>query len=118
MTIAVEQRSEKRLYANWPVWFSEGYGKTLYYGKTLAISSMAISLSCYLTQKSLPTSKQITVYFEIPHLNIVNLALVGRILRIDSIDGNLRRIVVLFDEQLPFRPSELEFQDQSLAASV
>ena len=118
MTTAAEQRSEERLYKNWPIWFSEGYGKTLYCGRTLAISSMAISLSCHLTRKSLPSGRQITVYFEVPHLDIVNLTLVGRILRIDTIDGNFRRIVILFDELLPFKPSKLEFQDQSLAASV
>ena len=118
MTTAVEQRSEERLYKNWPIWFSEGYGKTLYCGRTLAISSMAISLSCYLTRKSLPSSRQITVYFEVPHLDIVNLTLVGRILRIDTIDGNFRRIVILFDEPLPFKPSELELLNPSFAAAI
>ena len=118
MTTVAEQRREERLHADWPIWFSEGYGKTLYCGRTLAISSMAISLSCYLTRKSLPSGKQITVYFEVPHLDIANLTLVGRILRIDTIDGNFRRIIILFDEPLPFKPSKLEFQDQSLAASV
>ena len=118
MTTVVEQRSEKRLHMNRPIWFSEGHGKTLYCGRTLAISSMGISLSCYLTRKSLPSSRQITVYFEVPHLNIVNLALVGRILRIDTIDGNFRRIVILFDEPLPFKPSELELLNPSFAAAV
>jgi hypothetical protein len=118
MTTAVEHRDEKRLYMNRPIWFSEGYGKTLYCGETLAISSMAISLNCYLTKESLPCSKKITVYFDVPHLNTTNLALVGHILRIDTIDRNFRRIIILFDEPLPFKPSELKFQNQSLAVSV
>ena len=118
MTTAVEQRSEDRLYVDWPIWFAEDYGKTFYCGRILAISSTAVSLSCYLTKKSLPSGKQITVYFKVPHLDIANLTQVGRIFRIDTIDGNFRRIVILFDELLPFKPSKLEFQDQSLAASV
>ena len=118
MTTVAEQRREERLHAGWPIWFSEGYGKTLYCGRTLAISSMAISLSCYLTRKSLPSGKQITVYFKVPHLDIANLTQVGRIFRIDTIDGNFRRIVILFDEPLPFKPSELELLNPSFAAAV
>ncbi len=118
MTAAIEQRNEQRLYVDWPIWFAEDYGKTFYCGRILAISSTAVSLSCYLTKKSLPSGKQITVYFKVPHLDIANLTQVGRISRIDTIDGNFRRIVILFDELLPFKPSKLEFQDQSLTASV
>ena len=118
MTAAVEQRNEQRLYVDWPIWFAEDYGKTFYCGRILAISSTAVSLSCYLTKKSLPSGKQITVYFKVPHLDIANLTQVGRISRIDTIDGNFRRIVILFDEPLPFKPSELELLNPSFAAAV
>jgi hypothetical protein len=118
MTAAVEQRNEQRLYVDWPIWLTKGYGKALYCGKMLAISSTAVSLSCYLTKKSLPSGKQITVYFKVPHLDIANLTQVGRIFRIDTTAGNFRRIVVLFDEPLPFKPSELGVLNPSFAAAV
>jgi hypothetical protein len=118
MTVATKQRNEQRLYVDWPIWFAEDYGKTFYCGRILAISSRAVSLSCYLTKKSLPTGKQITVYFKVPHLDIANLTQIGHILRIDTIDGDLRRIIILFDEPLPFKPGELELLKSSFATSV
>lgn len=124
MTTFVEQRNEQRLYADWPIWFTKGYGKVLYCGKMLAISSTAVSLSCYHTKKSLSSGKQISVYFQIPHFglddysDIVNFTQVGRIFRIDTIDGNFCRIVIRFDEPLPFKPSKLGVLNRSFAASV
>jgi hypothetical protein len=118
MTPFAEQRNEQRAYMDCPVWFAEDYGKTFYCGRILAISSTAISLSCYLTKKSLPSGKQITVYFKVPHLDTANLTQIGRILRIDTIDGNLRRIIILFDEPLPFKPNELELLKPSFATMV
>jgi len=124
MTVAVEQRNEQRLYVDWPIWFAEDYGKTFYCGRILAISSTAVSLSCYLTKKSLPSGKQITVYFQIPHFglddysDIVNFTQVGCIIRIDTMDRNFCRIAIRFDEPLPFKLSKLGVLNRSFAASV
>lgn len=124
MTTFVEQRNEQRLYVDWPIWFTEGYGKVLYCGKMLAISSTAVSLSYYSTRKSLSSGKQIIIYFKIPHFglddysDIVNFTQVGCIIRIDTIDRNFCRIVIRFDEPLPFKPGKLGVLNRSFAASV
>lgn len=124
MITAIEQRNEQRLEGDWPIWFAKGYGEALYCGKMLAISSTAVSLSCHPTKKSLSSGKQITVYFKIPrfglddYLDLVNFTQVGRIRRINTIDGNFCRIVIRFDEPLPFKPSKLEVLNRSLAAAV
>jgi hypothetical protein len=124
MTVSVEQRNEQRLYRDWPIWFTEGYGKSLYCGKMLAISSTATSFSCYLTRKSLSSDKQITIYLDVPHFSlddysdIVSFTQVGRICRIDTIGRNFCRIVVRFDEPLPFKPSKLEALNRSFAVAV
>jgi hypothetical protein len=124
MTTAIEQRNKLEVGGGWPIWFAKDYGEALYCGKMLAISSTAISLSCYRTKKSLPSGNQITVYFQIPRFgsddysDVVNFAQVGRIYRINTIDKDFYRIVIRFDEPLPFKPSKLGVLNRSFAAAI
>jgi len=109
-----EQRKEQRLRCRWPVWFTEGLGKTLYRGRMLDISSEGVAFTCR-PEKSFPRPGQkVTTHFNIPRLgsddasDTTTFARVSHVYRVDIIDKCLLRVAVHFDKPLNFTPSKLK----------
>jgi len=120
MNIKQERRKEKRLNCDWPIWFAESFGKTLYYGEILNISSQALALTCK-TDKNLPhIASRITAYFKVPHMggydssDVITLSCKGCVFRVDTVEDNksLRKIVIEFEKSLPFKPGKINGVNQ------
>ncbi len=109
-----ERRKEQRLRCRWPVWFTEGLGKTLYSGQMLDISSQGVAFTC-CPEKSFPhPGQKVTTHFNIPHFgsddtcDMTTFTRVSHIHRVDIIDKSSSRVAVQFDEPLDFTPSKLK----------
>ena len=107
-----ERRREQRLRYHWPIWFAEDFGKTLFQGQMLDVSSTSASFTCHIDANSPRFGQQISTHFSIPRLgsddllDTVSLTRIGHIRRIEQIDNCLQCIAVSFAEPLSFRPGE------------
>ncbi len=116
-----ERRKEERLYCDWPIWFAEGFGRTLCCGKMLSISSTAVSFSCVLGKDCPQIGEKTMIHFRIPRVglddssDLVLLTRPGSIHRIDEAARRLSLVVVRFDQHLPFKPAKLEAVNKMLS---
>ena len=116
-----ERRKEERLYCGWPIWFAGGFGKRLFCGEMQAISSTAVSFAARIDRDCPQDGQQVIIHFRIPRFgvddsdDVVLLSRHGCIQRIDKPGGDLCRIVVQFDRQLPFKPAKLAAVSQALS---
>ena len=116
MNIKQERRKKKRLNYDWSIWFAEGFGKTLYYGEILNISSEALALICKTDKNLTQRGCRVTAYFNVPHIgrndssDVIMLSCQGCVLRIDTVEDNkfLRQIVIIFDKPLSFEPEKIK----------
>lgn len=117
----VERRKERRLQCDWPVWFTEGLGKTLYRGRMLDISSEGVAFTCRIEKKFPQLEQKVTTHFNVPHVgadddsDITTFTRESCIYRIDPIDEVSARVAVRFNEPLDFKPGKLEALHQLLA---
>ena len=109
-----EQRKEERLECRWPVWCAKGFGKTLYHGQMLDISSQGLAFTCRADKEFPGPGQQVTIHFSVPRFgpnessNMTIFTRISRIHRVEDVDGSLHRVAVQFDEPLAFEPSKLE----------
>lgn len=115
MSINYERRETQRINCDWPIWFAEGLGKTLYFGQILNISNKALALVCK-TDGQLPTQGQcVTAYFDVPHVgqdtsDVTTLRCKGCLLRIGQMEGSsaYSHIVIRFERPLLFEPEKID----------
>ena len=121
MTETIERRKEKRLYCRWPIWCAEGFGKTLYHGEMLNISSEGVAFTCQIDKNFPQPGQQLTIQFSVPRLgsedasDMTIFTRISRVRRIDAMDKTLNSIAVQFDEPLPFKPTKLAAVNQMLS---
>jgi len=109
-----ERRKEPRLYCHWPVWFTEGLGKTLYRGRMLDISSEGVAFTCQAEKKFPRLGQKVTTHFDVPRTgsndasDMTTFTRVSHVYRIDALDKETSRVAVHFDEPLNFTPGKLK----------
>lgn len=119
MNDTVEQRTEQRLCYNWPIRFAVNHGDVLNQGKMVDISSYGSAFICE-SNASPGMDQEITTMFSVPRFGIsesydmANYSRLGRVCRIDPVDGTLRRVAIQFTQPLFFKPGEQDI-DQSMA---
>ncbi len=111
MIQATERRSEKRFRYHWPVWFAKDFNNELTQGQMVDVTSKSAAFTCYKDQ--CPSSDEhITTRFSVPKygadnsFDMASFTRKGRIHRVDQANPFLCRIVVLFSENLPFKPGQ------------
>lgn len=107
-----ERRKEPRLTQQWPVWFAEGFGAALSQGIMVDISSAGMAFTCTVNDQCPELDQKITTQFSIPLFapdgssDMTGFTRIGRVSRIDTLDGDICRIVVQFNEPLSVKPCE------------
>lgn len=103
-----EQRKEQRLHYHWPVRFTEDFGKALFQGQMLDISSQGGAFSCHSDENCPFPGQQLVTHFSVPRFDIgmVRFTRTGRVCRVDNVNPFLRRVAVRFAEPLSFKPGE------------
>ena len=110
MDVPRERRKEPRLRCRWPVWFTEGLGKTLYRGRMLDLSSEGVAFTCHPEKKFPRMGQEVTTHFNVPRLgpndatDMTTFTRLSHIYRIDPMDEEFSRVAVHFDEPLNFTP--------------
>ncbi|MHC4555717.1 MAG: hypothetical protein ACYS80_00275 [Planctomycetota bacterium] len=122
-----ERRTEQRLRYYWPIWFAEGFDRTLSQGQMVDISSRAAAFTCYADDTCPSLGQQITARFSVPcygpedSFDMANFTRSGHVCRVDNVNSFLRRVAVQFAEPLPFKPGEQtanEFETQEIPNPV
>jgi len=114
MDIQKERRKEPRLRCRWPVWFTEGFGKTLYRGRMLDLSSEGVAFTCHPEKKFPRLSQEVTTHFNVPRIgsndatDMTTFTRISHIYRVDTLDDKVSRVAVHFDEPLDFTPGKLK----------
>jgi len=122
MSDVIEQRREKRLRYNWPIWFAEDYNDRLTQGQMVDISSRGASFTCYADRCPI-AGEHITARFSVPHhgpedaFDLENFMRAGHVCRVDELGPFVRRVALQFSEPLPFKPGEIE-DTEALAVTV
>ncbi len=112
MKHANERRREQRLCYQWPVWFSEDFGKMLFHGQMFDVSSTGMAFTCNADDNCPYPGQTITTQFSVPRLadknasDAVSFIRIGRICRVDDTNSFLRRVALQFSETLSFKPGE------------
>ena len=112
-----ERRREQRLCYEWPVWFSEDFGKMLFQGQMHDVCSGGMAFTCHANENPYP-GQTITTQFSVPRLadkdvsDSISFIRVGRICRVDDISTVVRRVAIQFAETLSFKPGEQEHQPE------
>ena len=107
-----EQRKERRLRYQWPVWFAEDFNEALSQGQMVDISSRGAAFTCHADENCPYIGQQITARFSVPHFgsddcfDMASFTCIGRICRVDNVSSFLRRAAIQFAEPLPFKPGE------------
>ncbi|MHC4397799.1 MAG: PilZ domain-containing protein [Planctomycetota bacterium] len=115
-----ERRGERRLCYDWPIWFSEGFKKTLFKGQLLDVSSGGTAFTCNSRDDSPYLGQQLTIRFRIPRFgsaapfNVVLFTRIGHVCRLENIDSQSRRVVVEFARPLFFKPGEQDVSDSNV----
>ena len=116
-----ERRIEQRLRYYWPIWFAEGFDRTLSQGQMIDISSRAAAFTCYANDGCPSPGQKIIARFSVPRygpddsFDMANFTRSGHVCRVDNVNSFLRRVAVQFAEPLPFKPGEQttnEFETQ------
>ena len=106
-----ERRREQRLRYQWPVWFAEDFNSTLTQGQMVDVSSGGAAFMCY-ADSSPYQGQEVTARFSVPRLNeddsfdMASYTRIGRICRVENVDGLSRRVAIQFAEPLFFKPGE------------
>jgi hypothetical protein len=107
-----ERRTEQRLRYHWPIWFAEDFNGELSQGQMADISSTSAAFTCYAHEACPNQGQYITTRFSVPRYGLDNsfdladFIRSGHVYRVDYLNGFLRRIAVIFNEPLPFRPGD------------
>jgi len=107
-----EQRSERRLYYNWPLRFARQLGENLCEGQMLDVSSKGGAF-IYKADENCPyPDQQITALFGVPRFEseMENFIRKCRVCRVDNISRFMRRVAVEFLEPLSFEPAKESFK--------
>jgi len=115
MSINYERRKTQRINCDWPIWFAEGLGKTLYFGEILSISNEALALVCKTDGDLPPQGGWVTAYFDVPHVgrdsgDVTTLRCKGCVFRVDEAEGKrgYSKIVIRFERSLLFEPEKID----------
>ena len=114
MDVTGDRRKEARLRCHWPVWFTEGFGKTFYRGLMLDISSEGVAFTCRPEKKFPRLGQKVTTHFNVPRIgsddasDMTTFTRISHIYRVDPLDEGLSRVAVHFDEPLDFKPGKLK----------
>lgn len=117
MNDGIDKRREKRLNYNWPIWFSEDYSDDLSQGQMMDISSEGAAFTCY-ADKCPHSGEEIMARFSVPshgpdsEFDLENFIRKGYVCRIEEISSFIRKVAIQFAEPLPFKPGEVEDDDQ------
>jgi len=112
MKTGIERRREQRLRYHWPVWFAEDFNETLTQGQLVDVSSGGAAFTCHSHEVSYYPGQELTARFSVPRFgnddsfDMTNFTRIGRICRIDDVNGFVRRIAIQFAEPLTFKPGE------------
>lgn len=111
MSSLVERRTERRLCYTWPIWFAENFNDILSQGQMVDLNSKGAGFTCYTDQ--CPSHDQfITTRFSVPlygpddSFDMSNFIRSGRIVRVEALSPVLRRVVIQFTQELPYKPGE------------
>ena len=107
-----EQRKEKRMSCNWPIWFYDDSDTRIIQGQLVDISSKAATFTYYTYEKLLFPNQRIIAHFSAPVYGLSDSFAIrdfirsGHILNIYQISDLLYRITTEFEEVLSFKPGE------------
>ncbi len=107
-----EQRREKRLRHQWPVWFSEDFKLAVFQGLMVDVSSGGLAFTCNFDENCPQPGQRLMTRFSIPRFGdddpsaMTSFTRSGRVLRIDILDNRIRRVAIQFDEPLSLKPAE------------
>ena len=107
-----EQRCERRLQYHWPIRFANDFDETLFQGQMVDVSSWGGSFTCHADQGGFDTGQRIRALFSVPRFgtdesfDMASYTRVGRICRVENVDGLLHRVAIQFAEPLFFKPGE------------
>ena len=111
-----ENRAEQRLVLDSPVWFS-GEGAEILPAVMMDISSQAMAFYCGSGGGCPWPGKEITTKFSVPRLGFspfqsrVTFSRKCKVFRVEDISESFRKVVVLFDRPLFFKPAEQGFSE-------
>jgi hypothetical protein len=115
MSIKYERRKAQRINCDWPIWFAQGLGKTLYFGQIINISNEALALVCKTDGELPPQGEWVTAYFDVPHVgrdggDVTTLRCKGCVVRTDAAEGNgaYSQMVIKFERPLLFEPEKID----------
>lgn len=118
MNDTIEQRNEQRLNYNWPIRFVAKSGGALCQGKMVDISSYGSAFTCNSDENCPLPGQHISTTFSVPrfgrseHYDMANYSRVGRVCRVDNMEGTLRRVAIQFTEPLFFKPGHQDIEEE------
>ena len=107
-----KQRKEKRLRHQWPVWFSEDFKKAVFQGLMVDVSSGGLAFTCKANENCPHPGQRLITRFSIPRYGVddssamTSFTRTGRVLRVDILNSQLRRVAIQFEEPLSLKPCE------------
>ena len=107
-----EQRQEKRMSCNWPIWFYDDCDTRIIQGQLVDISSKAAAFTYYTHEKLFLPDQKIVTHFSMPVYGLSDSFAIrdfmrpGQILNIYQINDLIYRIATKFEDILNFRPGE------------
>lgn len=118
-----ERRTESRFRYHWPVWYSaEPHHGEVSQGQMVDITSNAAAFTCYADYQCPHPSQYLATRFSVPRygddgsFDMSDFVRTGHVYRVDSVSDHLRRVVVRFNEPLPFSPANEE--ERAVAADA
>jgi len=118
------RRREERLQYQWPVWFAEDFQKSLSEGLMVDVSSGGLSFMCNVDENCPQVGQQLATRFSIPFsekensLSMTSFTRTGRVLRVETVNANLRQVAIQFDEPLSLKPCEQASIDKMYGKST
>ena len=124
-----DRRIEQRLRYHWPVWFAEDFEGALSQGQMVDVSSGGAAFTYYPEDYCPHPDQYITTRFSVPSFGddesfeMTNYIRKARVCRVDHVNDFMRRIVVQFTQELPFKPgeqtdSELEAEEKMRSVMI
>jgi hypothetical protein len=106
---AQDRRGEQRLYYDWPVRFSRGFGEHIFQGRMANLSSTSAAFTCPAEQNCAYPGREVVTFFSVPRLGSERQDIIrtAQTCRVDRVDDSRSRVVVRFAEPLPFRPLDV-----------
>ena len=107
-----EQRKEKRMSCEWPIWFFDDCDTRIIQGQLVDITSKAAAFTYYTHEKLLLPDQRIITHFSMPFYGLSNSFAIrdfirsGHILNIYQINDLIYRITTEFEDVLSFKPGE------------